>query len=273
MNLAILIERVKLHVSFFRRAVTIYKVQSPFAYELISQVIQSKEVYYDFAAIEALRNLLRNDNSQINFKDFGAGKKSGKRLVSEIAKTSLAPAAQGQLLFKLVNKMKSGVIIELGTCLGITTSYLMAARKSATVYTLEGNEDLLSIAEGVFKQLQLKNYKTIAGNFDDTLPALLEEIKKVDLIYIDGNHAYDATLKYVEMVLPRMSEDGVIVLDDLLWSSGMQKAWKKIIQKNECIFSLEIRDLGIVFMKKTLQPTHLSFISYWWKPWQLGLFM
>lgn len=273
MKLSTLIERVKLNVSFFRRAVTIYKVQSPFAYRLISDVIQSREVYYDFAAIEAMRKLLRNDNSQINFVDFGAGNKSGKRVVSEIAKTSLAPSSQGQMLFKLVNKLKPRVIIELGTCLGITTSYLMAARKSATVYTLEGNVDFLSIAKGVFKQLQLDNYEAISGNFDVTLPDLLKSLDKVDLIYIDGNHSYDATIRYVNLVLPKMSEDGVIVLDDLLWSNEMQQAWKKIIQKEEAVFSLEIRDLGFVFLKKTLQPKHLSFISYWWKPWQLGLFM
>ena len=149
----------------------------------------------------------------------------------------------------------------------------MAARKSSMVYTLEGNRELVQLAEGVFKLLKLDNFKTIEGNFDDTLPELLNKLEEVDLMYIDGNHSYDASLRYLDMVLPKMSANGVIVLDDLLWSKEMQMAWQKIVENDEVVFSLEINDLGFVFLKKSLQPMRLSLISYWWKPWQLGLFM
>lgn len=273
MSINKLLERIQLHWDFYRRATTVYKIQSPFIYEIISDVIVSNKEFYSFKNIEIERKELLRNREFIPYVEFGAGKHKTKRQISEIARSSLAPKQQGQLLFKLVNKLKPTVMLELGTCLGITSSYLMAARSSATLYTFEGNEAVLSVADNLFKRLGFNNAKTILGNFNTTLGPVLAEVTNVDFAYIDGNHSYEATMRYVDIILPKMSKNGVIVLDDILWSKEMQEAWKKIISRNEVVSSLEIRDLGIIFLDEKLQKQHLTLIPYYLKPWQFGLFM
>lgn len=267
------IERIKLNWAFYRRAVNIYKIHSPQAYQLIDQLLLTKSQYYAFQEIESERKLLLKNHNQVLFEDLGAGGNSGKRKVSEIARTSLSPASQGELMFRLVNRFKPRVMIELGTSLGISSAYLMAAKKESTLYTLEGNRNLLEIAEGIWNKLGLKNIHALPGSFKDTLPGLCSQLQDVGLVYLDGHHDEEATWEYVNLLLPCMAANGVIVLDDILWSEGMYKVWKKIIHADFCAMSLEIRDLGIVFLDKNLSSQHVSWLPYAWKPWQLGLFM
>jgi hypothetical protein len=35
--------------------------------------------------------------------------------------------------------------------------------------------------------------------FDDTLPKLLNDYPRLDVVYIDGNHTYEATLRYFHL--------------------------------------------------------------------------
>ena len=67
----------------------------------------------------------------LNVEDFGAGSaisKSDRRSVASIAKNSSKSKKYGQLLYRMVNYYEPGTILELGTSLGITTSYLSLAK-------------------------------------------------------------------------------------------------------------------------------------------------
>jgi predicted O-methyltransferase YrrM len=86
----------------------------------------------------------------------------------------------------------------LGTCLGISTSYLAAALKlnlAGSVVTLEGAETKARLAAQNFRELGLSNVCTIVGRFQDTLDDVLEPIK---FAFIDGHHEESATLAYFE---------------------------------------------------------------------------
>src|SRR5690606_6680611 len=111
---------------------------------------------------------------------------------------------------------------ELGTSLGLTTAYL--AKAGAKVHTLEGCSDTLSIAQEGFQELGLTSVTTVLGNIDRTLPFCMEKCKELDFVLIDANHRYEPTLLYFETCLGKMSVDGVMIFDDIYWSSEMKKA-------------------------------------------------
>ncbi|WP_449437587.1 hypothetical protein [Pedobacter steynii] len=77
----------------------------------------------------------------VTVTDLGAGShlnKNRTKKVSQIAKNALKNPALAQLIYRLAKDNNPKSIIELGTCLGITTAYLSKARPDAEVITVEG---------------------------------------------------------------------------------------------------------------------------------------
>jgi len=157
----------------------------------------------------------------------------------------------GQALFRLVNwlgtyEKRPLEILELGTSLGITTAYLAAANSRNRVMTMEGSGAVLKVAQGVWKALKLENIEWVEGNVDDTL--LIHARERLDMAYVDANHTYEATLRYVNALLPRMNEKGVIVLDDIHYSEQMEQAWKELKDDKRVTTSMDLYHVGLLFV-------------------------
>jgi predicted O-methyltransferase YrrM len=75
--------------------------------------------------------------------------------VASIAKNVTKIKKYGQLLFRMVKEYKPKTVLELGTSLGITTSYLAIANPDANVTTIEGSKEVAAIAEE-----KLQGFKT-----------------------------------------------------------------------------------------------------------------
>ncbi|MCB0481374.1 MAG: class I SAM-dependent methyltransferase [Flavobacteriales bacterium] len=229
-------------------------VHSPFVYNLVTQVLYDRTPFYAFHQLDAVRNQLLADNSQIVVEDFGAGShklKSNHRKIKDIAKTSLSSTKFSELYFKLVNRFQANTILELGTSLGLTTSYLAKANSKAKVYTIEGSSSLANYSNNVFKRQKIENIELRIGQFDEVLEPLLTEIQEsVDFVFIDGNHQEEATLKYFNLVIEKCHNESIIVFDDIRWSRGMLSAWNRIKADDRVTVSLDLFFVGIVFLRK-----------------------
>ena len=111
-----------------------------------------------------------------------------QRKISDIAKSSSITHKFGKFLFELVNYLAPDIILEFGTSFGISTLYLALSCKKAKIVTMEGCPQRAAIAKQVFKKLKLKNIELVEGNFDKTLPHILENTEQLDLVFFDGNH-------------------------------------------------------------------------------------
>ena len=98
-------------------------VHSPFMYQFTRYVLHEKHPFYIFDSIEKLRASLENDKRVLNITDFGTGI-NRTRSVSDIARKSLKSTRESQLLFRIAHYMKAVNILELGTSLGVTSTYL-----------------------------------------------------------------------------------------------------------------------------------------------------
>lgn len=235
---------------------------SPFAYKLVDEVI------YDFAprhydkAIEKQRHILHKDSRTILVNDLGAGSMhagSGKKTIGQIARKTLKPARIGQLLARLAQYFDPSTIVELGTSFGITSAYLASASKASRVYTIEGCTNVAQVAQETFEQLRLTDRVALEqGNFDDVLPQVLEEIKVIDFLFIDGNHTYDATMRYFGQCLDHVNENSVLVFDDIYWSEGMKRAWEDIKAHTSVTLSMDLFYIGLVFFRKGREKEHFK---------------
>ncbi|MDQ6758099.1 MAG: class I SAM-dependent methyltransferase [Bacteroidota bacterium] len=228
-------------------------IHSPFVFEFIKNVLNDKKVYECYEKIEKLRKELLHDKRIIEVEDLGAGSialSSNKRTIKDIAGSSLKPKKFSQLLFRMVQYYKPETIIELGTSLGITTSYLASANKNSEVFSLEGSKNIAETAEGNFKKVGLQNIKVIQGNFNDTLPALLSQVQKIDLAFIDGNHRKGPTINYFYQLLNKSTDSTILIFDDIHWSAEMEDAWKELQQHPSVTLTIDIFFIGLIFFKK-----------------------
>ncbi len=151
--------------------------------------------------------------------------------------------------------------MELGTALGTTTLYLSSVSSAKQVFTLEGNPDLAQVSQQVFDSWPEKNIMLQRGNIDDTLPNLLSKTGQIDFVYIDANHRYEATLRYFNGLLPYMSENGIMVFDDIYWSAEMRQAWQEIHRNNQVSLSIDLFRAGVIFFHPLRKKQHY-FLNY-----------
>lgn len=241
-----------------------HNVHSPFAYKLCEEVFYNTSVFYDFEILKSIRSSLLKDESELIIEDFGAGSRNfsgNKRKVNEIAAKGISPVKQGELLYKLINYLNAQTIIELGTSVGITSLYLSLANKQAKVYSIEGSNELSLFAKELAKNNRVLNCTFINAKFDLALPQLLNELDSVDVLYVDGNHAYEATLNYFKIAKEKCSNDSVFIFDDIYWNKNMTKAWKEIKQDSTVTLSIDAFYFGMIFFKKEFkEKVHLKIL-------------
>jgi predicted O-methyltransferase YrrM len=227
-------------------------IHSPFVFHFINKILNDKHHYPEYDAIENLRQKLLNDQTIITVEDFGAGSsinKSSQRSVASIAKNVAKNKKYGQLLFRMVKEYKPKTIVELGTSLGITTSYLATANPDANVTTIEGAKKVAAISEENFRILKLQNIKLISDNFDNAMPSVIHQLPSIDFAFIDGNHRREPTERYFQQLLSTANNDSIFIFDDIHWSKEMEKAWETIKNHETVRCSIDLFFIGIIFFR------------------------
>jgi len=244
---------VKEYVNYRLRARSAHGVHSPFVFDFIETVLKDRRHFYAFDEIQQLREALYRNPKVLHVEDFGAGSLKGskqQRVVKDIARTAGRTEKFGKLLFRLVDKYCFTRIIELGTSLGIGTSYLAKANAESRIVTLEGSAEIADTAAENFRQLALSQVRQVIGNFDETLVPVLRDMQPVDLLFVDGNHRKEPTLAYFREALPYLHEGSLLIFDDIHWSPGMRAAWDEICADPAVTLSIDLFNFGLVWFKK-----------------------
>ncbi len=251
--------QIKSYINFLLKSKNQHGVHSPFVYDLVTKCFYDKTNYEEYQQINSFRNSLLQNNNTIEITDFGVGSKvfkSDKRIVSAIAKNAGVSAKRQQLLFRLVRYFNSESILELGTSLGLATIAMSRAKPSATIKTVEGCENTSKIAQEYFDRFGLKNIQLYTTTFEDYFTKNPSE--KYDLIYIDGSHNKEKTLRYFEILLKSADDHSVLIFDDIYWSASMNEAWQQIINHPKVIVSIDIFYWGLVFFSRNQQKQHFT---------------
>ncbi|HEV7781756.1 MAG TPA: class I SAM-dependent methyltransferase [Chitinophagaceae bacterium] len=227
-------------------------MHSPFIFHFITKVLNDKEHYPAYDKVEGLRNELLKDETLLAVEDLGAGSslsKTNKRSIASIAKNAAKPKKFGQLLYRMVKAYEPAHILELGTSLGITTSYLAWANPGASVITMEGATEVATVAKRNFQQLGLTSIAMEEGNFDTVLAGVISRLPEVGLAFIDGNHRREPTERYFRDLLPKINNDSIMIFDDIHWSGEMEQAWETIKAHPSVRCTVDLFFIGIVFFR------------------------
>jgi predicted O-methyltransferase YrrM len=248
--------QLRAYFSYWLDAVDEHSLHSPFLFDFYTRVIKKKKQPAGVEKFEVLRQKLLNDKRFISTTDHGSGSSAAQQNIGAIAKTSLSPASLSELYAAIIRYFTAKQIVELGTCFGINTLYL-AHEKDTQVVTFEGSGEIADIARLTFEFAQAGNIRLVAGNIDQTLPVFLQSVRKIDFVLMDANHRYQATLNYFSLLVDKIRETSVIVVDDIHYSKEMEQAWNQL-KKHKLVYgSADLFRCGILFFDPSLNKQHV----------------
>lgn len=258
-------ELAKKYLHYYFTAGNRHDVHSPFVFDLVEKVLRDKKKPATFREIEQLRKSLLRSTETLQVTDLGAGSLTNagrERKVSDITRHAAKPPKFGQLFYRLIQYFQPEYLLELGTSMGMSTAYMAKAAPSATVHTIEGCPNIAGRAGRNFEALQLHNIKQHVGNFDTVLPALLQELPRLDYVYIDGNHRSAPTLNYFEQCLSKVHDESLFIFDDIHWTPDMETAWHTIQQHPKVTFTVDLFFIGLVFFRPDMKVKQHFILKY-----------
>ncbi len=218
-----------------------------------------------FKRCEQYRHALLKDNQKVSYEIFGLDTSA---TVSEICAKAASKQKWCQLLYGITKKLNHPSILEIGTNLGISGTYLLEAAKHQKSFfsTMEGLPKLCEIASKQFKTItSSNNFEVIQGLYDDTFPKVIQNTHDYNLLFIDGNHKKEPTLQYFNELKLKMKTPAIFVFDDIYWSTEMKEAWSIIKNDSAVNFTIDLYEQGIVIIdtEETIKNKHFSLhLSY-----------
>lgn len=240
-------------------------IHSPFVYNFIRKILMDKTEYPAYAKAESYRHKLLQNNTTIDVLDLGAGALNGaikQMKISTIAKSALKSPKYARLLYRFSQYFQHQNSVELGTSLGVTTTYLAQVPGLKKLITLEGAPQIAAFAQKQFKSMGLTTVEVVTGNFDDTLVDVLKTMPQVDFVYIDGNHRKLPTLQYFNQVMEYCNPNTCIVFDDIHWSREMEETWATIKADPRVKLTIDVFFVGFVFTNNSFKIKQNFTIRY-----------
>lgn len=136
-----------------------------------------------------------------------------------------------EVLIDLIKKIKPTSILEIGTCVGYSST-IMLLNSNATIDTIEIDEERLEKAKALWENYKLQdrvNY--YLGDVDKILDKVIEN-KTYDLIFIDGPKS--RYLDHFIKTQKAMHENTIVLCDDVLFF-GLVKGEEKVAHKHRTI--------------------------------------
>ncbi len=135
-------------------------------------------------------------------------------------------------LYRLVRESKPRVIVEIGSYLGASSSFMARAAQAAApncrLYCVdtwqndampEGHRDTFAEFSRNTQSHQ-SMIQTVRQKSDDAAKGFDE---KIDLLFIDGDHEYAGVKLDWESWSPHLRENATVVMHDVGWAPGVQR--------------------------------------------------
>lgn len=136
---------------------------------------------------------------------------------------------QGKMLEIFTKMINPQIALEIGTYTGYSAICIARGlNKSGKLITMDINDELETMVRGFFEESGLSDqidYRL--GNALDLLPEIEGPI---DLVFIDADKINNE--KYFDLIIDKMSQGGIIMADNVLWSGKVIAGQERKIDKD-----------------------------------------
>ncbi len=248
------------YLIYFFSSDTRHSVHSPFVYDFMNTVLNSRKNKPVYHALELVRSNMLKSDTLIEVLPLGAkaGGKTEMVPLKDLVKRTSKSAKYGELLERICEYFQPQFGLEIGSSVGMSTLYQAVGIQNGYLISLEGNPKSVEIARYNAEKMGFTHVQFGEGLFEETLPQVIAQVPRLDYVFFDGNHQLDATLRYFELCLEKAHAGSVFVFDDIRWSDDMQRAWQKIKNHPQVTVSIDLFFLGIVFFRTEQVKEHFT---------------
>ncbi|MDR2774525.1 MAG: hypothetical protein LBC19_07265 [Tannerella sp.] len=221
-----------------------YGVHSPFAFDLITNVIEERRMYYCYEMLDNLRLQLRRENCKIECGD--------KALTVKRAMRKFCFSAGGyKLLFRLANRFRPGKILIVGSGLGLTPLYATAYSKGVDCIVFEPEPSIAIIARNMIKKYAHSSISVYDNNGSESD---MSELEQFDFIVWGKNRPFaaDFTFEAFENMLRHITDESVMIISGINESHANKRIWEKLCAHTRVSATFDVYSFGIVFFTPRL---------------------
>jgi len=153
--------------------------------------------------------------------------------------THLTPREKHTLL-SLAAKCEGRSYVEIGSYLGTSTCFIAAGIKKSgkgggRLYCIDTwqNEGMSEGLRDTFVEFQINTakYEEFIVALKGTSHKIAESFdKKVDFLFIDGDHSYESVKSDVDDWFPQLNNGAIVIFHDIGWAEGVQRVIKESVQ-------------------------------------------
>lgn len=156
---------------------------------------------------------------------------------------------QGQFLNMMVKMLNPQYVLEIGTFTGYSTVAMgLGLTQGSKLISIDNNPETNVAAQGFIEEAGLEQIITlITGDARVEVPKLADGI---DLVFIDADKPSYAT--YYNLVVEKLSQNGVILVDNVLWSGKVLEEKKD--KKTQVIHDFNLMITSDTRVEKVILP-------------------
>ena len=215
-----------------------FGVHSPFAYSLITQVINENAPFYAYE--EILRLAKRYSSLPSKLPNFVYRRLPSTRLLF--------------LLYRLINRFGSKQLLEVGNEGGLV-SYVMGLPNTRAELISLGNDPMqMARAEALFEGEQPHKHCFLCGD----IPTLLGEMPadyRADFLYLHTAAAANPDALYP--LLDRLTgEDSIIFIESIHTNRDARRVWNLFRHSQRVRVSFDLYEVGICIVRERFYKQH-----------------
>jgi predicted O-methyltransferase YrrM len=152
-------------------------------------------------------------------------------------------------LAHLARGLEPRSILEIGAGFGVSGMYwasALAELGTGYLMTFEPNTRWRAIAEHNIRAI-CDRVQVVEGTFEEQLAALNIPPQSVDILSVDAIHTVTAVSAQLALAAPLLAPNAVILIDDIKFSPGMYRYWRRLAAAPEFCMSFEIESrMGVL---------------------------
>ncbi len=223
-----------------------FGVHSPYAFSLITQVINEKMYYYAYDDIRRLRKY----SAERRFK------------IKRITLKKKIPSKKLFLIYRLVNNFNPKNILQIGSE-AIITYVLGVAETDSKVYSICPDSEKIEKAKSFFDS----HLTNLLGDkylfIEDILPKGLRCIpndKCLDFVFINKGEGFE-NWNDINLILERLHNRSVILIEGIKKDEKMKLIWDYLKSLPSVKVSMDLYDFGLLIFHDKLYKHHYI-VSY-----------
>jgi len=162
--------------------------------------------------------------------------------LGNVARMQIAPE-QGQFLEIIVNITKSRNCLEIGRFTGLSSLCIAKGlTEKGKLISIDNSDEFLSLAQKYWKMAGVdKKIESVIADGVDVMQSMVDRKHYFDFIFIDADK--NNYPQYYELSLQLISQNGLIIIDNMLWHGDVANLEKQDTQTKT------IRDLNLKIKK------------------------